>query len=110
MELEPVQLTLYNLIIFNNFSYGLKSLGGGSSFITDSPSSLDNNNKSQRKENSLLSLSRRSPHQLPVTLDEALQNLVATLEDYRGQWAELRELEAQVGLVEEVLRGEVSQL
>ena len=45
-----------------------------------------------------------------MTLDEALQNLVATLEDYRGQWAELRELEAQVGLVEEVLRGEVSQL
>ena len=56
---------------------------------------------------SLLSLTRKPTQQFPVTLDEALQNLVATLEDYRGQWRELRELEAQVARVEEVLRGEV---
>ena len=68
---------------------------------------LQRNNSSNNNNSSLLSLSRRSPHQLPTTLDEALQNLVATLEDYRGQWRELRELEAQVARVEEVLRGEV---
>ena len=58
-------------------------------------------------KSSLLSLSRKSPQHFPATLDEALQNLVATLEDYRGQWRELRDLEDQVGLLEEVLRGEV---